>query len=231
MNLAESELFSEVSKDTVKSFETSQIVKNFKKGEIIFLQDDEAKYFYFLKSGWVKLFRETLDGEEAIIDIITEGHIFGNHSMFDGFQYSYSAEAVENCVLYQIQLNVLQNAINNDQKMALNLMRLISGKQKRHRKEIEHLSIQNAPQRIGCFLLRLCKNTPQKNCTLHLPYDKSLIASRLGMKAETFSRALSKLREEVNISVNGSSINIPDVQALVSFTCNACSDAYPCKDT
>jgi CRP-like cAMP-binding protein len=230
MNIFDNDLFFDVSKETLAAFEKSQITKPAKKGEIIFLQEDEAKFFYFVRAGWVKLFRETLDGEEAIIDVITSGHIFGNHSIFEDFKYSYSAEVVEDAVLYQFPIKLLQDAILKDQILAFNMMKLISARQKKHRREIEHLSIQNTAQRIGCFLLRLCKNKTQQNLVLHLPYDKSLIASRLGMKAETFSRALSKLREEVGISVQGSTITISSVGRLAEYTCSACSDSYPCED-
>ena len=230
MNVFDIDLFEGISSDSKAKFEKAIVSRPARKGEMIFLQEDEAKFFYIIKSGWVKLFRETLDGEEAIVDIITESHVFGNHALFEDSVYSYSAEAVENGVLLQIPLQILMDCVNKDQKLAFNLMRLFSMRQKKHRREIEHLTIQTAPQRIGCFLLRLCKDRNAKNITLHLPYDKSLIASRLGMKAETFSRALSKLREEVGMTINGSSVVLPSVNALAEFTCSACSDSFPCED-
>lgn len=230
MNVLDIELFEGIAEESKTKFERAMVTRPAKKGDIIFLQEDEAKFFYIVKSGWVKLFRETLDGEEAIVDIITTTHVFGNHALFDNFKYSYSAEIVENSILMQIPLQTLMDCVTNDQKLALNLMRLFSARQKKHRREIEHLTIQTAPQRIGCFLLRLCKDRAAKNVTLHLPYDKSLIASRLGMKAETFSRALSKLREEVGLDISGSTVVLSSVNALAEFTCSACTDSFPCED-
>jgi CRP-like cAMP-binding protein len=104
----------------------------------------------------------------------------------------------------------------------------------KHRKcqerEIEHLTIQNAPQRIGCFILRLCPKDQDKNIILQLPYDKLLLASRLGMKPETFSRALNKLRDETGIRINGARIEIGNIKQLSHFSCSACSSSYPCED-
>jgi CRP-like cAMP-binding protein len=230
MNIFEIDFFEGTSAESKLRFEKSSISRNVRKNEILFLQEDEAKFFYIIKSGWAKLFRETLDGEEAIVDIVTDGHIFGNHAIFDDNRYSYSAESLEAGSFVQIPLQTLMECVTTDSKLALNMMKLFSIRQKKHRREIEHLTIQTAPQRIGCFLLRLCKDSNAKNVTLHLPYDKSLIASRLGMKAETFSRALSKLREEVDMSINGSSIVLPSVQKLSEYTCNACSSSFPCDD-
>jgi hypothetical protein len=66
--------------------------------------------------------------------------------------------------------------------------------------------------------------------TLHLPYDKTLIASRLGMKPETFSRALAKLKEQTGIRIVGPTVYIDRLQTLVSYTCNHCSTHFPCDD-
>lgn len=230
MNIFETELFSGISENTKSRLEKTYALKSSKKGEILFLQEDNAKFFFLIKSGWVKLFRETLDGEEAVVDVITSGHVFGNHALFEDMKYSYGAETVEDAVIYQIPIHLISDSIHEDQQFALNFIRLISSRQRKNRKEIEHLTIQTAPQRIGCFLLRLCKDRNDKNVKINLPYDKSLIASRLGMKPETFSRALSKLREEVSMNINGSSVILPDVAKLTDFTCSACSNSFPCED-
>ena len=50
-----------------------------------------------------------------------------------------------------------------------------------------------AAQRVGCFILRLL-NKKQPNLIINLPCNKTLLASHLGMKRETFSRALNDLR-------------------------------------
>ena len=69
-----------------------------------------------------------------------------------------------------------------------------------------------------------------ESVTITLPYDKTLIASRLGMKPETFSRALAKLKQETQIEIKGPMVTIKDMQRLISFTCNHCSSSFPCED-
>jgi CRP-like cAMP-binding protein len=91
--------------------------------------------------------------------------------------------------------------------------------------------VQNAPQRIGCFLLRLANQTALDNTiTIHLPYDKTLVASRLGMQPETFSRALAKLKEKTGIRIKGATIEMESLNQLSDFSCAACSSSFPCKD-
>lgn len=204
------------------------------KGQVLFLQEDEAEHVFLVINGWVKVFRETLDGEEAVIDVITRGHMIGEGAIFNGGQHNAGAAAVEPSLVMQIPIRALEDLINQNSDIAVNMLHMVSRQRRRQNHEIESLTLQNASQRIGCFLLRLlpvsAANTPEDDITLHLPYDKSLIASRLGMKSETFSRALGRLKSETGIGVRGGTITIPGVVALTRYSCSACSTEFPCKD-
>lgn len=223
-------LFKDISNDIISYINKSCHKKHISKNEIIFLREDEVNYIYFVKSGWVKIFTETLSGEEAILDIISKGCVFGEGAIVDNGRNSYSAEAVDAVELVLIPINKLKEILNQSLQLAYNLLKLASLKQKYKDIEVEHLSLQNAAQRIGCFLLRLCKPDDDLNVYINLPYDKFLVASRLGMKPETFSRALAKLRDDVAITTKGGSINIASVQSLVKYSCSSCSSRFPCED-
>ncbi len=200
------------------------------KGKVFFIHGDEATRFYYIKSGWVKLFRETLDGDQAVVDILPQGHIFGETSIFEQDVYPYSAEAVEPCVILSFPLTNLKAEIENNNKLALAMLNAMAKYRRQQDQEIEHRVIQNAPQRIGCFLLRLVQQDSNGVVKIHLPYDKTLLASRLGMQPETFSRALSKLKKQTGIRVTGSTIEMDSINSLVQFSCSACSSEFPCKD-
>lgn len=209
----------------------ARILTNLPKNHVLFMQDDVAEWFYIVGSGWVKLFRETLDGDEAVLDVMPQGNIFGETAILENNSYACSAEIVENAVLYAYPLAVLEDALRHHNDLALSMLRHINRKNIFREKEIEHKTVQNAPQRIGCYLLRLCGSKSEKNpVILHLPHDKILIAARLGMQPETFSRALQKLQQDVGIVVRGYTVEIGDMDALIGYTCSACSNVFPCED-
>lgn len=230
MVLPNHQIFETIEERSRKLLEENTIEKILRKNTIIYLQEDQPEFVYIIKSGWVKIFRQTLDGEEAITDIINEGKFFGEIAVLENSQYAESAEAVEDTVLYQIKVSTFKKVLNEDMKFGLAVLRYVTQKQTSKTLEIEHLTIQNASQRIGCFLMKLCKPQNQKNIILNLPYDKSLIASRLGMKPETFSRALNTLRNATKIDIIGSRVMIPDLSSIISYTCSACSETYPCRE-
>ncbi len=202
----------------------------YSKGKVLFIHEEEAERFFYIKSGWVKLFRETLDGAQAVVDILPKENIFGETSLFEKGTYPYSAEVVEPAEIFSLPISHLKKEIEENNKLALSLLRTMARYRRQQDQEIEHRSIQNASQRIGCFLLRLTNQEEKGNVTIHLPYDKTLLASRLGMQPETFSRALSKLRDKTGIRVQGATIEMDSLNQLVEYSCAACSSEFPCKD-
>lgn len=223
-------LFKNASPQFLKDVSAAISVKRFDKNFVFFINSDEAQSFYFIKQGWVKLFRETLDGSQAIVDICTGGHIFGETAIFENNQYPYSAEAVEPCEIATIPLDLLKTEIETNNKFALDMMGSMARYRRQQDREIEHRALQNAPQRIGCFLLRLADQTADGGVTIQLPYDKMLVASRLGMQPETFSRALNKLKEKTGMEIKGGTIKLDDLEKLTDFSCSACSSSFPCND-
>ncbi len=205
-------------------------VQRHTKGKLLFVHEDEAERFFIIKSGWVKLFRETLDGTQSIVDVLTTGHMFGETAIFEADLYPYSAEIIEPAEIVSLPLSTLKSEIENNNKLALNMLSAMARYRRQQDREIEHRTIQNAPQRIGCFLLRLANQDESGAVTIHLPYDKTLVASRLGMQPETFSRALMKLKEKTGIRVKGATIEMDNLQQLTSYSCAACSSEFPCKD-
>lgn len=202
------------------------------KGQIIIIHDDPAEHFFFIKKGWIKTYRESEDGHQSIVDILHPGQLFAEDSAFDDSPYAYTAEATEDSEILSMPISLLSQNIQTSPDMARHALRYISLKQKQKIHEIEHMTLQSAAQKIGCFILRLLKpnQTETINIETRFPYDKTLVAAKLGIQPETFSRALKKLKDTANLSIKGSAITIHDLNALSQFTCSACSAKYPCKD-
>ena len=81
--------------------------------------------------------------------------------------------------------------------------------------QVEQLKAQTGPQRVADFLLELAR-APVGSCSVELPYDKVLIAGRLGMKPESLSRAFAKLRDQ-GVRIQQNSAEIEDVESLRGY--------------
>ncbi len=181
------------------------------RGAILFVRGDVADRFYVILRGWVKLSRETADGDEHVIGIFSRGEAFAEAAIFGSGRFPVTAEVVEKARLVVIPAAPLLAAIRADGELAINILGAMSHRLRYLVGQVEQIRAKSAPQRVGEFLLRLSPGE-KGPLTIHLPYDKSLIAARLGMKPETFSRALAKLRElGVHCEGNDVILTEPDV--------------------
>ncbi len=80
--------------------------------------------------------------------------------------------------------------------------------------EIDALSLDTGTVRTVAYLLH---NAPPDTDIFELKIAKSVIASRLSVKPETFSRILKKLHEQEVITINGRNVTIHDRDALASI--------------
>ena len=201
-----------------------------KKGKMLFIHGDIAKHYYVVKSGHVKLFRETLDGTQAVLDVLSEGDAFGHNLLFDESTYPYSAEIAESGTIISLPLSDLREEMYEDNNVSISMLLEATHQLTRKDRELEHRATQSTTQRIGCFILRQALQEKTNLPVIHLPYDKMLLAAYLGMQPETFSRALSRLKKKTGLRIEGASIYLDTLDRLSSYACSSCSGKFPCED-
>jgi len=192
-----------------------RIVRVYDRGELLFQQGDPATCCFLMLEGWVKLYRETADGHEVVVSLFTTGESFAEAMMFRGGRYPATAETVTAARLLQIDGQLLHDAVMRDPQISFEMLAASSLHLRRLVEQVEQLKAQSAPKRIASFLLTL---TPLRagEARIELPYEKLLIANRLGMKPESFSRALRRLRS-VGVSVEREFVRVKDVIRLAAF--------------
>ena len=163
------------------------------RGEAVFAQGDAARFFYIVVEGWVKVFRTTIAGEEAVIGIFTRGQSFAEIAALARDVYPANAEAVTDVRLAAIPIERIVSSISRDPNLALTMLASVCRHVRALVDEIEQVKGLSGIQRVAEFLIM---QSPVKSgaCTVRLPYEKTLIASKLGMKAESLSRVFQRLR-------------------------------------
>ena len=187
----------------------------FAQGETIFLQGDPAKTIYIVIQGWVKLYRMAPNGAEAIVGVFTGGHSFGEALALRHQVYPVAAEAVTNSRILCLPTSVLTNMIKECPEVAVSILAATFHHLHSMVFQLEQLKAFSGAQRVAEFLVELCP-VDKGACTITLPYDKTLIAGRLGMKPESLSRAFVKLRE-YGVTIRQNSAAISDVVLLHGF--------------
>ncbi|MHA1152266.1 MAG: Crp/Fnr family transcriptional regulator [Alphaproteobacteria bacterium] len=185
------------------------------KGQLLFQQGDPANRFYVVLGGWVKIFRLTPDGDQAVMGLFSRGESFAEAAMFMGGHFPASAEVVENARLLRIESDSFEKRLHAEPEIAIAMLASVSRRMHYLVGQIEQLQVRSGTQRVADFLLKLCP-AGDGPAEIALPYDKSLIASRLGMKPESFSRALARLRD-LGVRTERNHVSISDPAALADY--------------
>ena len=210
-------IFSNLTDAHIAIFQNEARPRSYKKGKVLYLEEESAEYFYVILSGWIKLFHTMPEGDEVIIDMLTKGDLVGESAIFEKGFHTSSAQIVEDTRLLCIPMHTLRDQISRSASLAYNMLSALSRHHRRACGEMALHAKQSAPQRVGYFLLKFCPKNKRQSIKFALPYDKTLIASALGMKNETFSRALNSLRQNIGLRIVGASVEINSVEQLAGF--------------
>lgn len=213
--IRETALLGGLTDTALRNIISNSSVQQMSRGQSLFTQGDAADAFFVVLDGWVKLFRLTSSGTEAVIGIFTRGQNFAEAAAFTGGVYPVSGEAVTNSRLLRVSARRLFERIRESPEIGLAM--LASTSQHLHLlvRQIEALKAHTGAQRIAEFLLELAPPGESK-CVVDLPYDKALIAARLGMKPESLSRAFNRLAE-YGVSIVQRQAIIEDLGRLQDF--------------
>jgi len=193
---------------------THSCLHKLKKEQILFNQGDNVNCFYLVLSGMVKLFRVSPDGQEKVIEVVNSGDTFAEALMFlDNPNFPVSAASLSDAQVVSFNATNFLNMLNQSPDTCLTLLGSMSQRIRGLVQEIDNLSVQTGRQRLAAYLLELAGDDD----ALHLPVAKSVLASRLSIKPETFSRIIKQLRNSETISVDGADIKILDQDQLEDF--------------
>ena len=182
---------------------------------ILFEKNTEATYFYLLKSGQIKLFSLSADGDEKVIEIINPSQTFAEAIMFMPKRiYPVSAEAIKNSELYCFDMKQFRKILEDSQDTCFRLLAMMASRLHSRLDDINNLALHNATYRLVVYLLDQLPEGAMELSSIHLAATKSIIASRLSIQPETFSRIMLRLSKQGFIEVQGNEITLLDVNGL-----------------
>ena len=211
----ESILFSSLPGDLADLLLDRAVTQEHARGATIFLQGEPASSVYIVLDGWVKLFRVSPSGSEAVVGVFTKGRSFAEAAAFQESAYPVNAEAVTECRLLRVRASLILETMKSRPELCNAMLASTFRHLQALVGQIEQLKAQTGTQRVAEFILDLCP-VDEGACTVVLPYDKVLIAGRLGMKPESLSRAFGRLRD-FGVTVRQNHAAVTDVARLREY--------------
>ncbi len=208
-------LFANVPNDSLSELLQDSHKRRVNRGATLFVQGDPATHIFVVLVGCVKLVRITPGGEEIVVAVYSEGESFGEAVALKGGKYPVTVEAVQDSVCLQIDSRIVFDTLRRDPDLAVSMLSSTFSHLHELVTEIENLKALSGAQRLATFLISLAP-VDDGPCSLNLPYDKVLIAKRLGMKPESLSRSFANLRKH-GVKVKRQVVQIEDLTNLKQF--------------
>ncbi|HLR13391.1 MAG TPA: Crp/Fnr family transcriptional regulator, partial [Burkholderiaceae bacterium] len=182
-------------------------------GTILFRQGDPCVGFHNVVYGRAKLMLRSPVGDEKVVRIIGAGDSFGEALMFMGKPYIVTAQVLEDSMLLHIGRDGLLALLDARPQLSRKMLASLSQRLHKLMSDVESYSLRSGTQRVIGYLIK--GDTPDDTATdITLPASKAVIASRLNLTPEHFSRILRDLSEQKLIHVQGRVITILNSEAL-----------------
>lgn len=179
-------------KEIISCFKLTSL--SLKKGDILFLQNNEIFNMYFIKAGRLKLQRETIEGFSVIQHIAFRGEVVAEASLFSQNYHCSAVADMSTEVGYLRKIDLL-NYLEEKPAAMKKLLALYANQIINLRIINEVKNIRSAKDRTLAFL----RNEMDENCEVKLSISLKDMAYRIGLSHETFYRTLKDLEREKNI--------------------------------
>ncbi len=214
--LANLPMFSDMSREELDRVAAATIPVYAEKGQSIVQAGDPCTGFHLVVYGQVKLGFTSPQGVEKVVEIVRPGQSFGEALLFLDKPYMVFAQALADSMLLHVAKHAVLEGLANDPCFS---KRMLSGLARRVHgliRDVEAYSLRSGQERVIGYLLADAADVSVngKPVEVHLSPGKSVIASRLNMTPEHFSRILHDLCATGLISVSGRTVRIPDLEKL-----------------
>lgn len=213
-------LFSDLTSDEIKLIAggTRRIYAT--KGDMLFTRGDRCEGFHVILYGQVKLFVTSPQGSEKVIELMGPGVSFGEAILFMDSPYVISAQALKDSLLLHVSKSMVFAEIERDPRFARRLLAGMSRKLHQLVRDVEAYSLRSGLERVIGYLLRddALSDGSARSTSVTLPANKMIVASRLNLTPEYFSRILHELADAGLIVMEGRSVSVPDIERLRTYT-------------
>ncbi len=208
-------LFSDMAPAEIERIAAGTREVRVERGEIIFRRGDPCEGFHIVIFGQVKLAFMSPQGDEKVVEIIGPGHSFGEALMFMEKPYIVTSQALADSLLLHVDKAAVFEELERDPKFARKMLAGLSRRLHSLVGDVEAYSLRSGAERVIGYFLK--DDPPGDGGTVTLQANKNVIASRLNLTPEHFSRVLHMLAAKQLISVSGKTITILDVEKLRDY--------------
>lgn len=166
----------------------------FEKGRQVFEEGAAADRFYLLLDGYVRVVRQTEDGEQVILLHVPSGQLIGIARAFDRDTYPATAIAVSECVALCWPAAFWDELVESYPGFASEAMKSIGLRVREFNERVVEMATLQVEQRVALMVLRLINQAGRKTAVgveIAMPVTRQDLSEMTGSTLHTISRLLS----------------------------------------
>ncbi|MCR4435395.1 MAG: Crp/Fnr family transcriptional regulator [Clostridiales bacterium] len=216
-----SSFFFELNEEELQKIADISVERKYKKNMVLFMEGDPGEAFYYIKSGKMKVFRIYEDGKEHILNILGEGDVFGEATLFNGSAYPASAVVYEDAIIGAIKNSDLEKLVKENSELSLKLIKILTRKLLSAQQKVRDMAFNDVFARTASQLIKLSRDFGKKGAAgteIAIPLSRQELADMVGTTRETMSRVISRFKKEKSIAEEKDRIIILSEDKLKSWT-------------
>lgn len=205
---------SDLNDQELEEIEKLITIKNYKKRQVLFGEDEPGEAIHFLISGKVKLTKNSETGRELIIGIRQAGEIFAEVVLFGGGNYPVTAEAIEDAKVGLLFNSDIEKMIKNNSNIAISIIKTLSSRLRTSQQKVKDLALKDTQGSMLSTLRRLVQEhgiNDGNQIIIDLNLTHQEFANFIGTSRESANRFISELRKNEIIDIDKGKIIIKDV--------------------
>jgi len=209
-------IFSELDPRVLDRIAAISELRNLDTGTRLYAQGDLNIPFCILVSGQMSFFRTAPDGTVTVVDVVPPAGHTGLQAVLTQMPVLTGVEAVAPSRAILVDGAGLRTLVKEEPSFASALLLAEAMEFRSLVLQVCDLKLRTTAQRLGYYLLELAPDKSSQSATLRLPFDKRLLAARLGCRQENLSRAFATLREQ-GVETRGARVVLHDIPRLRDY--------------
>jgi CRP/FNR family cyclic AMP-dependent transcriptional regulator len=166
------------------------VTKAVKRGTNIFAKGDPGSSLCAIREGTVNISVSTIDGKDAMFNVLGKGAIFGEIALLDGNPRTADATAVTDCELFVIERRDFLPLVREEPDIALRIIEILCSKLRRTTEQAEEVMFLDLPSRLAKALMRLVDADTAGMRERKISITQKDLGSIIGMTRESTNKQL-----------------------------------------
>jgi CRP-like cAMP-binding protein len=208
-------VFKHLTRDELYQLNYEKSCTFYKRGEIIYHENNRINGFYCVNSGIVKVYKTGIDGKEQIIRFAKRGDIIGYRSILSNELACTTAKVIEDSILCYVAAEILVSLVKNNGNFSMEIMKLTCKELGEANAYITDIAQKTVRERLAEVLIHLKDRFGlDDDLVLQISLTREELANIVGTATESVIRLLSEFKNDGLIELNGRKIKILNIKSL-----------------